>query len=49
MSRADYNQLLIAMEMVAALASEKKVLWHWIDFANRLNSGNPHFIPYEIP
>ena len=49
MSRADYNQLLIAMEMVAALASEKKVLWHWIDFANRMNTGNPHFIPYEIP
>ena len=49
MSRADYNQLLIAMGMAAGLASERKFFWHWIDFANRMNTGNPHFIPYEIP
>ena len=49
MSRGDYNHLLLALGMAAGLASDKPTFWKWIEFTNRLNAGNPHFTPYEIP
>ena len=49
MSRGDYENLLLAMGIAAGAASDKKAFWTWIQFANRLCAGNPHFIQYEIP
>ncbi len=52
MSRSDYDMLLVILGRGAGVASRdshKKNLWQFMDFVNRLNNGNPHWIPYEIP
>lgn len=52
MSRSDYDMMLVMLGMAAGVASRdthKKNLWQFMDFVNRLNAGNPRFIPYEIP
>ena len=49
MTRGEYENLLLAMGIAAGSASDKKAFWRWIEFANRLNAGNPNFMPYEIP
>jgi len=33
----------------AASRDDHPVFYHWIDFVNRMNTGNPRFRPYEIP
>jgi len=52
MSRGDWENLLTATGIAAGVAAQdtdKKVFWHWIDFANRLNATNPRFAQYEVP
>ena len=52
MTRGEYEHLLLATGIATGVASrdtDKKTFWEWIDFANRLNTGNPRYIPYEIP
>ena len=52
MSRNDYDQLILILGYATGMASrtgDKWTFYAWIDFVNRLNTGNPHFLPYEIP
>ena len=49
MSRLDYDTLLVMLGMATGVASRDALMWRCIDFVNRLNAGNPRFIPYEIP
>jgi len=52
MTRGDYENLLVAVGIAAGVAHQdanKQHFWNWIDFANRLNAGNPRFTLYEVP
>jgi hypothetical protein len=52
MTQGEYARLLVAIGIatgVTARDGDEKTVWSWVDFANRLNTGNPNFIPYEIP
>ena len=50
MSRLDYATLLLAVGYKAgACADDKPRLYGWLDFVNRMNTGNPEYTPYEIP
>lgn len=50
MSQAEYETLLL---MLAAAAGNQigdpVCFWRWIQFANKMNAGNPKWIAYEIP
>lgn len=50
---ADEYALMLLMTGYAAGAAmaqgEPNMFWRWIDLANRMNTGNPEFLPYEIP
>lgn len=47
MSREDYQTLLISLgyTMGGSFWVERK---HALEFLNRLNSGNPHYTPYQV-
>ena len=50
MSIEDYETLLFIVGTAAgAIYNNRERFWRWIDFTNRLNTGNPNFAPYEIP
>jgi hypothetical protein len=49
MTHQDYNALLLALGFAAGRADDKPMFWRLIGLVNRLNAGNPHFTPYEIP
>lgn len=47
-----YDQLLFNLGCAAGAASKErdyKTFWRQIAFTNRINTGNPEFIPYTIP
>jgi hypothetical protein len=44
MSRTDFDMLLMMLGAGAGILGIKESLL----FVNRLNEGNPHFIPYEV-
>jgi hypothetical protein len=50
MSAEDYERLLILLgTALAGCHKDGPSFWRWVDFVNRLNTGNPGFQPYEIP
>jgi len=51
MTLDDYGNLLVMIGVAIGAASrdDRPVFYHWIDFVNRMNTGNPRFRPYEIP
>jgi hypothetical protein len=50
MSLDDYERLLIMLGTALGVChNDRPLFWRWVDFANRLNTGNPGFQPYEIP
>ncbi len=52
MTPDEFSRLLLALGYAAGAASkseDKRMFWDWIELANEVNSGNPNFIPYEIP
>jgi|KBSMisStandDraft_5_1062788.scaffolds.fasta_scaffold82830_6 hypothetical protein len=50
MSRDDYDLLTIMLGSALGSAfGDKRLFYAWVDFANRLNAGNPRWAPYEIP
>jgi hypothetical protein len=48
MSRDDWNQLLVMLGAACAVAAEKPFFFDRVRLVNRLNEGNPDFIPYVI-
>ena len=52
MSRSEYSTLVFALGMAAGASrkdGDNRIFWNLIDLMNRINAGNPHFTPYEIP
>jgi hypothetical protein len=51
MTRHDCEMLLWVCGLAAGSVrpAAPAVFWRIIEFANRLNEGNPNFTPYEIP
>jgi hypothetical protein len=50
MSRFDYNLLMMILGIASGRVAENEhQLWSVVEFTNRLNTGNPRFIPYYIP
>ena len=48
----DWTQLTFVLGYAAGVAyndPDKTRFWRIISLSNRLNQGNPHFHPYEIP
>lgn len=50
-STDDYDRLLILMGFAvgAAYEQDRGMAYRFLDLVNRVNKGNPKFIPYEIP
>ena len=51
MLREEFETLLMiaGTGIGAASKGNRALFWRWLDFINQLNTGNPHFTPYEIP
>ena len=52
MSFDDYQTLLMMLGSAVGSVSQRRDpirFWRWIDFTNRMNTGNPNFTPYDIP
>ena len=52
MSSDDFASLLLLVGYAAGAArgrGDMHMFWKWLDFVNRMNTGNPEFMPYEIP
>jgi hypothetical protein len=47
----DFEGLLLMLGYAAgaAVLTRRGDFWNFMDLANRINDGNPHFTPYEIP
>ena len=51
MTAADFGQLLLIVGYAIGACSGRAepMFYPWLRFVNELNTGNPHFTPYEIP
>jgi hypothetical protein len=51
MTHEDFAELLLMLGYAAGAAHKESagMSWRWIAFANKMNTGNPRFTPYEIP
>ncbi len=51
MTVGDYEQLLMILGYAIGACSERseQEFYLWLKFVNELNTGNPHYTPYEIP
>ena len=49
LDRSDYEMLLLCLGMAAGWAiKEKKDSSPFVELVNRINEGNPDFIPYQV-
>jgi hypothetical protein len=51
MDREDYLLLLFLLGIAVGKngGTDPARFWEWVDFVNRINTGNPNFLPYTIP
>jgi hypothetical protein len=52
MSRDDFERLLFIMSSACGAAlvqGDRKQFYSWLDFANKINTTNPRWTPFEIP
>lgn len=52
LSQEDFDTLLLALGMATGLCfrgGQERMAYGVIQLTNRINVGNPHFRPYEIP
>lgn len=51
MSEEEHDRLICMMGYAvgAAMRQDSDLGWGWIRLVNRLNEGNPDFVPYKIP
>lgn len=48
MSREDYNLLQLLLKIGYVGHGQDRLASGW-EFMNRLNEGNPHYTPYQVP
>ena len=51
LKREDYELLLFILGTALGHVrrQDQATFWRQIEFVNRLNEGNPHYQPYEVP